>query len=139
MAFLRNGGQSGAMSDDRHRPSQDYFALSWQRRANLDKKNPTTRLGSHLWQVALMPALHVENSFCSTGSCLGSLLCAAPCRRVRLKRSQKVSGGDRYPVDGCEKCSFVDLRWLVEAANFSHELQCSRAYLFVCHRRFEVE
>ena len=72
-------------------------------------------------------------------SCLGSLVSTVPRRRACLKRFQKASGSCRYLVNSRKECSFVGLRWLVEAAYFSHELPCGLMNLFVRHRRFEVE
>src|SRR6266568_1440225 len=70
---------------------------------------------------------------------LGSLFFAIPRRRIRLKRRQEVPGNCRYLFNRREERTFVDFRWLVEAAHFSHELQGGRADLFFGHGRLEIE
>ena len=55
-------------------------------------------------------------------SCLGSLFCPVPRWCVRRKRAEKVAGDCRYLSNGSKERSFVGFRWLVKAADLSHEL-----------------
>ena len=55
-------------------------------------------------------------------SCLGSLFCPVPGWCVRRKRAEKVAGDCCYLSNGSKERSFVGFRWLVEAADLSHEL-----------------
>ena len=59
----------------------------------------------------------------SACSRLGSFFCAVPRRCVRLERAKKFARDRGYFVNGSEEGSFVGFRWLVEAADLSHELQ----------------
>jgi len=71
--------------------------------------------------------------------CSRGLLLAVPRRCGGFERVEEASRNRGDLVDGGRERGFVSLRWLVEATDFSHELQRSRPNLLVCHRRFEVE
>src|SRR5207249_11896001 len=58
----------------------------------------------------------------SACSRLGSFFCAVPRRRVRLERDEKITGDRCYFVNGSKSAASVGFRWLVEAADLSHEL-----------------
>ena len=105
------------------------------RRGNLLRRQPICSL-PWVWG---RPTRLVREPLSGACSCLGGLFCAIPRRCVCLKRPEKVTADRSYFVNGSEKCSFVGFRWLVEAADLSHELQRSRTNLFLRHRRLEVE
>jgi hypothetical protein len=72
-------------------------------------------------------------------SCLYGLILPIPRWCIRLKRVEEFSGDCRYLVNGSNERGFVRLRWLIEAADFSHELQGGRTNLILGHRRREIE
>src|SRR5438105_9146849 len=53
--------------------------------------------------------------------------------------AKKIAGDCCDLLNRSKECSLVCFRWLVEAANLSHELQGSRANLFFRHRRREIK
>src|SRR5882672_10598918 len=69
----------------------------------------------------------------------GGLFFAVLRWRVRLKRAEEIPANRCCIVDGGEERRLVGLRWLVETAHLSHELQGGRTNLFFGHRRFEIE
>jgi hypothetical protein len=72
-------------------------------------------------------------------SCLYGLIFPIPRWCIRLKRVEEFSGDCRYLVNGSSERGFVCFRWLIEAADFSHELQRGRTNLIFGHRRREIE
>src|SRR5712692_10090612 len=60
-------------------------------------------------------------------------------RRIRFERTKKTSRDPCYFIDCGYKRGFVCLRRLVEAADFSHELQRRGTNLFGSDRRIEIE
>jgi hypothetical protein len=60
-------------------------------------------------------------------------------RRSCFQAAKKIAGDCCDPLNRSKECSLVCFRWLVEAANLSHELQGSRANLFFRHRRREIK
>src|SRR2546423_6214578 len=73
--------------------------------------------------LLLFPQRLLRKPLSSACPRLGSLFCAVPRWCVRLERAEKIAGDCCYLVNGSKECSFVGFRWLVEAANLSHELQ----------------
>src|ERR1700682_3627031 len=72
-------------------------------------------------------------------SCLYGLIRSIPRWCIRLKRVEEFPGDCRYLVNGSNECGFVRFRWLIETADFSHELQRGRTNLILGHRRREIE
>ena len=60
-------------------------------------------------------------------------------RRSCFQGAKKIAGDCCDLLNRSKECSLVCFRWLVEAANLSHELQGSRANFFFRHRRREVK
>lgn len=69
----------------------------------------------------------------------GSFLFAIFRRRVGCEGLQKASRDVRNFINGAEKSGFVGLRWLIESADFPHELQRSGANLFRSCGRIEIK
>src|SRR6266567_2375868 len=72
-------------------------------------------------------------------ACLDGLIFPIPRRCTRLERVEEFSGDCRYLVNGSNERGFVRFRWLIEAADFSHELQRCRTNLILGHRWREIE
>ena len=60
-------------------------------------------------------------------------------RGAGLKRMHQPRRGGRNFIDGRLERRFIRFRWFVEAADFSYELQRSRANFFRCNRRIKIE
>jgi hypothetical protein len=59
--------------------------------------------------------------------------------RAGFERVNQASGNSGYIVDGREECGFICERRFGEAADFSDELERSRANLFGIDRRIKIE
>jgi len=90
------------------------------------RRDPNAAHSHAIQRSALMPCAAKRSTgepLSGSSSCLGSLVSSIPRWSVCRKRAQKISGNGRYLVDGGKKWGLVGFRWLVEAAQLSHELQ----------------
>src|SRR5713226_7539971 len=76
---------------------------------------------------------------CGTSFRSGRLFFPILRRCVRFERVQEAARNGRYFVDCGQECGFVCFRRLVEAANFSHELERRGSDLVRCDGRIKVE
>src|ERR1700761_8485758 len=59
-------------------------------------------------------------------------------RPVRLERPQQPRRDSGYLIDSRQERALIYFRWLVEAADLSYELKCSRSNLFLRDRRIKI-
>src|SRR5260370_24097505 len=78
-------------------------------------------------------------SFCGASFRFCGLFFTISRRCIRFERTKKTSRDPCYFIDGGHERAFVCLRRLVEAADFSHELQRRGTNLFDSDRRIEIE
>ena len=78
-------------------------------------------------------------SFCGASLRFCGLFFTISRRCIRFERTKKTSRDPCYFIDCGYKRGFVCLRRLVEAADFSHELQRRGTNLFGSDRRIEID
>jgi len=91
------------------------------------------------WRGAARSAESIAEPCCGANFRFRGFFFPISRRRVRFERMQEAARNGLYFVDCGQECGFVCLRWLVEAANFSHELQRRSSDLVRCDGRIKVE
>ncbi|HEY2107736.1 MAG TPA: hypothetical protein VGH29_18195 [Candidatus Binataceae bacterium] len=93
------------------------------------------------FSITSISRAELSNSKSLHGAGLGfcGLLLPIPGRRVSFQRTKKTTRYPCYLIDGGQKRTFIRLRWFVETADFSDELERRRSDLFVGDGRLEIK